>query len=303
MKSRFHVLFNFRNINPTTKLNRINNIIKKSFCHVIITTLEEIGMREHHKKAIERLTESIRSNPKYRALIITGSVAKGVEREDSDVDVVLVATDKEYERRKKRNNILYYETQFCDYPGGYIDGKIVNLEYLRFVAEEGTEPARDAFRNAWIAYSDITELENLIRKIPVYQKSEKLEKIQKFYAQFEIAYWYAQEAKKRNDNYLLTRSISDLILFGGRLILTHNETVFPYHKLFMIALSEVKEKPANLIELIEDLLEKRNSQAVENFYDSIKNFGNWEFRGIPGVRFMLDTELAWFYKTPYVGDL
>jgi len=43
-------------------------------------------MREHHKKAIERLTESIRSNLRYNALIITGSVAKGVEREDSDVD-------------------------------------------------------------------------------------------------------------------------------------------------------------------------------------------------------------------------
>jgi len=260
-------------------------------------------MREHHKKAIERLTESIRSNLRYNALIITGSVAKGVEREDSDVDVILVATDKEYERRNKRNNILYYETQFCDYPGGYIDGKIVNIEYLRLVAEEGTEPARDAFRRTWIAYSEIPELENLLRKIPVYQKSEKLEKIQKFYAQFEIAYWYIQEAERRSDNYLLTRAISDLVLFGGRLILAHNEIIFPYHKLFMIALKEAKEKPTNLIVLIEDLLEKRNSQTAKDIYNSIKNFRKWEFRGIPSVRFMLDTELAWFYKTPYVGDL
>ena len=303
MKSRFHVLFNYRNISPTTKQNKIKIIIGKSFLHVRITISDEISMREHHKKAIERLTESIRSNPKYSALIITGSVAKGVERSDSDVDVILVATDKEYERRKKRNNILYYETQFCDYPGGYIDGKIVNLEYLRIVAEEGTEPARDALRCAWIAYSEIPELENLLKRIPIYQKSEKLEKIQKFYAQFEIAYWYIQEAERRNDHYLLTRAISDLILFGGRLILTHNEVIFPYHKLFMIALSEVKVKPANLIELIEDLLEKRNSQTAENFYDSIKNFRKWESRGISSVRFMLDTELAWFYKTPYVGDL
>jgi len=260
-------------------------------------------MKEHHKKAIERLAEEIKKNPRYIALIITGLVAKGVEREDSDVDVILVATDKEYERRKKRNNILYYETQFCDYPGGYIDGKIVNLKFLRFVAEVGTEPARDAFRSAWIAYSEIPELENLLRNIPVYQKSEKLEKIQKFYAQLEIAYWYIQETEKRNDHYLLTRAISDLILFGGRLILAHNEKIFPYHKLFMIALKEAKEKPTNLIDLIEDLLEKRNSQTAKNLYDSIKNFRKWEPREIPSVRFMLDTELAWFYKTPYVGDL
>ncbi|GAG79114.1 unnamed protein product [marine sediment metagenome] len=80
-------------------------------------------MRPHHKKAIENLKESIKKDERFVALIIGGSVAKGMEREDSDIDVTLIATDEEFEKRKKRDMYLYYETKFCDYPGGYVDGK------------------------------------------------------------------------------------------------------------------------------------------------------------------------------------
>ncbi len=48
--------------------------------------------------------------------------------------------------------------------------------------------------------------------IPVYQKTEQSENIKKFYSQFQVAYWYCQEAIKLNNLYLLTTAISDLIL-------------------------------------------------------------------------------------------
>ncbi|MHA1986254.1 MAG: hypothetical protein ACW98D_06420, partial [Promethearchaeota archaeon] len=107
-------------------------------------------MRPHHRRAIENLKESIKKD------------------EDSDIDVTLIATDEEFEKRKKRDMFLYYETKFCDYPGGYIDGKVVNLEFLQTIAERGSEPARDAFRDTWIAYSNVPELENLLKKIPIF---------------------------------------------------------------------------------------------------------------------------------------
>jgi len=109
-------------------------------------------MKQHHKEAIEKLVESIKQDKRFLALIIGGSVAKGMEREDSDIDVVLVATDEEFKKRKKNNMFLYYTKDVCDYPEGYIDGKVVDLHFLQTVAERGSEPARDAFRDAWIAY-------------------------------------------------------------------------------------------------------------------------------------------------------
>jgi len=260
-------------------------------------------MKQHHKEAIEKLVESIKQDKRFLALIIGGSVAKGMEREDSDIDVVLVATDEEFKKRKKSNMFLYYTKDVCDYPGGYIDGKVVDLEFLLEVAERGSEPARDAFRDAWIAYSKIPELENLFKKIPVFQKEEKLEKIQKFYAQFECANWIIQEAEKRNDDYLLTRGITDLILFGGRLILEHNEILYPFHKLFMQTLEKAPQKPENIMFLINTLLNDRNSKNAQALYNAIKDFRKWEIREFWAIRFLIDTEWAWIDEKPYVGDL
>lgn len=260
-------------------------------------------MKPHHKKAIEEFVESIKQDKRFLALIIGGSVAKGMERDDSDIDVVLVATDEEFKKRKKNNMFLYYTKEFCDYPEGYIDGKVVDLQFLKTVAERGSEPARDAFNGAWIAYSKIPELEDLFKKIPVFQKEEKLVKIQKFYAQFETANWIIKEAERRNDDYLLTRGITDLILFGGRLILEHNEILYPFHKLLMQTLEKAPEKPENLTLLINTLLKNRNSKNAQVLYNTIKDFRKWEAREFWAIRFMLDTELAWIERKPYVGDL
>ena len=260
-------------------------------------------MKPHHKKAIEKLVENIKKDDRFLALIIGGSVAKGMEREDSDIDVTLVATDEEFEKRKRRNSYLYYNNQICDYPGGYIDGKIVDLKFLETVAERGSEPARDAFRDAWIAYSKIPELEDLLIKIPVFQKEEKSQKIAKFYAQFETANWIINEAERRNDDYLLTRGITDLILFGGRLILEHNEILYPFHKLFMQTLEKAPEKPENLMLLIDNVLSSRNSKNALKLFEVIKNFSKWEIRDLWPIRFLLDIEWAWIEGKPYVGDI
>lgn len=260
-------------------------------------------MRAHHKRAIEKLVESIKQDERFIALIIGGSVAKGMEREDSDIDVILVATDEEFSKRKRRNVFLYYEKKFCDYPGGYIDGKVVDLKFLEVVAERGSEPARDAFRDAYVAYSKIPELENLLKKIPVFQKEEKLEKISKFYAQFECANWIIKEAERRNDDYLLTRGITDLILFGGRLILEYNEVLYPFHKLFMQTLEKARDRPENLMQQINTLLKDNNSTNAQALFEAIKNFRKWEVREFWAIRFIMDTEWAWLDGKPYVGDL
>jgi len=232
-------------------------------------------MKPHHKRAIEKLTEHFKQDERYLALIITGSVAKGKERDDSDIDFVLVVTDEEFVKRKKRNRFSYFDTQFCDYPEGYVDGKIVNLQFLKMVAERGTEPARDAFGDAWIAFSKIPELEDILSIIPVYQVEEKAGKIQSFIAQFEIAYWYIGEAERRNDKYLLNHAATNLVLFGGRLLLAHNEILFPFHKLFMGVLEKAPQKPETLLKLINNLVSEPNSQTAKDFYDCIKKFKHY----------------------------
>jgi hypothetical protein len=261
-------------------------------------------LRPNHERAIHKLADHLSNQEGYLAVIVGGSVAKGVETENADIDVILVVADDLYERRKQENNLTYFSATFCDYPGGYVDGKIVNLEYLRAAAERGNEPTRAAFKGAFVAYSAIPEVDDLMSKVPVYQKDEKQEKIRGFYAQFECAYWYLGEAVKRNDRYLLVRAASDLVLYGGRLILAHNEILYPYHKLFMEELAKAPEKRENLMELIRLLLEEPSAENARPFYEAIRGFRQWNEPPEPwNERFIKDTELAWMENRAYIGDI
>lgn len=251
-------------------------------------------MREHHQKAVERLADHFRESPQFPALIVGGSIARGVERDDSDIDVVLVATDEEYAKREPGRNLHYYTTDFCDYPGGYIDGKIVDLQFLRDVADRGSDPARAAFVGAWIAYSRIPELADILSRTPVYPEHEHQERIRSFYAQVEAWRWYIGEAEKWDNRYLLMHATSQLILFGGRMILAHNRILYPYHKWFMHTLRDTPKKPDDFLALIDELLENPGKANADALCATLFSFQEWDKppEGWP-ARFMEDSEWNW----------
>ena len=108
-------------------------------------------IRDHHQRAIDRLADAYRDDPEFRALIIGGSVARGFARDDSDVDFLIIATDEAFRRRLAARDLFINRTDLCDYDGGFVDGKIINLAYLENLAEKGNEPSRAAFNGAFIA--------------------------------------------------------------------------------------------------------------------------------------------------------
>jgi hypothetical protein len=106
------------------------------------------------------------------------------------------------------------------------------------------------------------------------------------------------------NQYLLGTSVSKFILFGGRLILAHNELLYPYHKWFLRVLESAEHKPDGLLEAIHQLNTVPSLENVEALYEKVKDFRPW----IDGefdwpTQFMFDSELNWLDgKTP-VDDL
>jgi hypothetical protein len=262
-------------------------------------------MRAQHQRTVDRLVERFGQDPCFPALLIGGSIARGWERDDSDVDILLLATDEEYARREASGELNYFNLDLCDYPGGYVDGKIISWGFLEEVAAQGSEPARAAFKGTTTAYTRIPELAGLLARIPVYpDDAVRRERIQTFYAQMLVMQWFTGEAVKRQDRYLMTHVCADLILFGGRLILAHNRILYPYHKWFMTELRAAPEKPADLLERIDALLDAPAQQTADAFCQSIIQFTDW---GVDPAtwptRFMLDTEWAWRRGKTAITDL
>ena len=261
-------------------------------------------MHPHHIQSIQNVTDYFQSDPEVLALLLAGSIAHGFEAPTSDVDILILVSDSDYEKRLQENRVHFFNIDLCTYEGGYVDGKYLNLGFLQQVKEKGSEPARFAFAGSKILLSRVAGLEDEICKITEYPKAGKAERIQRFYAHLEAWHWYCQESLRLKNQYLLGTSVSKFILFSGRLILAHNELLYPYHKWFLRVLEGANEKPDELMDAIHQLNAAPSGENVESLYEKVKNFRPWiegEFSW--PTQFMFDSELNWLEgKTP-VDDL
>lgn len=258
----------------------------------------------HHESAIKNVIDTFSQSDEVLALMVGGSVAHGFENEESDVDILILISEEDYQKREQNGALHYYNKELCGYESGYVDGKYITLDYLQKVADSGNEPTRFAFESAILLFSKIEGLDVLLKNIVRYPILKKEENIRKFYGQLEAWRWFCYEALKKENKYLLNTAVSNLILFGGRLVLAHNEILYPYHKWFLRVLENAKEKPEGLLEKIELLIEKPVLENIEEFYNCIAGYKKWVDEGFSWpCRFMTDTELAWLTGTMNVADI
>lgn len=261
-------------------------------------------IKEHHKNAIENLVKEYENDMRFPALIIGGSVAKKCARDDSDVDFMIVANDEEFNKRKSRGNLFINRTGLCDYPGGFVDGKVINMKYLNEVANKGNEPSRAAFDGAFIAYSRLNNLENVLNKIPVYPEKEREKRLKSFYSMAFIQNWLMGEADRHGNIYTKTRAASQLALYAGRLILAYNRMLFPYHKWFLHYLEKSADKPLGFMENIKSLLKVPNSKNANILFQSLKDFKDWGVTDHESYMwFMSEVEWSWMNENTPLEDL
>ena len=260
-------------------------------------------IRDHHQRAIDRLADAYRDDPEFLGLIIGGSVAKGYARDDSDVDFMIIATDEAFERRLAARDLFINRTDLCDYDGGFVDGKIISLQFLEDVAEKGNEPSRAAFEGTFAAYSHIADLDALLKRIPVYPEAGHDERIKAFYSMAFIQHWLFHEAERHGNRYTMTRAASQLALFAGRLILAHNRRLFPYHKWFPRVLESVPDRPDDLVQLFNSLLEQPSGDRATALFERVRDFRDWSVSDLEAYTwFMTDVEWSWMSGSTPIED-
>ena len=258
----------------------------------------------HHSQTIQNVKAYFERDPEVQALLLSGSIAHGFQSPASDVDIMIFVSEEDYQTRFQSGQLHFFNTDLCTYEGGYIDGKYLSLHFIQQVLDRGSEPARFAFEGSRVLFSHVPGLEEDVYRIAEYPTAEKAERIQRFYAQFEAWHWYCGEALRQGNRYLLGMAVSKLVLFGGRLILAHNELLYPYHKWFLRVLERAPEKPADLMACIQSLTGAPATETVEAFYEKIRAFRPWSddpYRW--PVQFLFDSELNWLDSKTPVDDL
>ena len=93
------------------------------------------------------------------------------------------------------------------------------------------------------------------------------------------------------------------MLFGGRLILAHNRTLFPCHKRLLEFVELSPDKPAGFVPLAHALLAEPNRANMEKFCECIETFRDWNVKADMLNRYVADTELTWRSRQPAITDV
>ncbi len=259
--------------------------------------------KAQHQRAIDRVTAKFAAEPTVLAVIICGSVARGVAKDDSDVDVMLVVTAAEYERRESAGDLCFIDFELCDYPGGYVDGKIIDIAFMRDAAAFGSEPCRHAFIGAFTAFSHDSEVDQLVGAIPVYPEDQRQHRIQSYMSQIAVDRgFFFGEAQKRNDPYLLHRTSANIVLFAGRLILAHNRILFPCHKRLLEYVEAAPEKPEGFCDIARQFLRDPTRDSLERLWNLVDGWQDWGVTCDAVTRYIADTETTWRTRTTAVTD-
>lgn len=262
-------------------------------------------MYENHAKGIEKLTKIFENEDSTLAVIIGGSIAHGTAKESSDIDVMIVISDEEFETRFEEKDVWFgYSLEYEEGKEMFIDGKYISKSYIQKVIDFGNEPSRFAFTGAFITYSKIDGLEEMVKKACAYPINKKEDNINRFYSQLVVWRWYSIESVQKKNKYLLNHATNKLVLFAGRLILAHNEILYPYHKWFLHSISKAEDAPENLMDVLNSVINEPTIENIEQLFNLVDKFKKWKTDNTDlTCVFVEDTEFTWLRDKVSIDDI
>lgn len=261
-------------------------------------------MREHHRASLENLIREIEKDDRFLAVILGGSIAHGTERESSDVDVYLVVTDEYFAECMASGDTSFVRYDLCTYPGGYIDGKIIDLHFLEAAADHGSEPTRASFEGSSAPWSRIEGIEALIERIRTVNESDRQSKMDAFYAQVDLwAHYFYNQAVKKDNPYLKHRAVLETVFYASRYVLAENRILFPCHKDLFARLRRVEKCPPDFADSALALLKQPDGEKLDRFCQAFFDFAGPRLtEGQSLSRFIHDSEWNWLSAPPPVCD-
>jgi len=152
------------------------------------------SVAEHHYRAAKKAKERLWSEKGIIAVLMAGSVARGIVRPDSDVDLIAVVDDATWPEYLAQNHLAFLWRDLTDYPGGYVEGRYVPRAYVLEAAKRGSEPTRHSFTSVYPLYSSDPSVDEALPLIPIYPEHERQHRVDAFMAQLKLNKWFFRKA-------------------------------------------------------------------------------------------------------------
>jgi predicted nucleotidyltransferase len=254
----------------------------------------------HHEEALERFVARSAADQSVLAVVISGSLSRGTERPDSDIDLYLIVTEERWSVAFAAQRLMYVERDGANYSGGYFDIKLATLSYLDDAAQRGDDPVRDSFAHARIAYSTVTDLEERIARIAVVPDGQWRERVYSQLAQAQLhGGYFLPQGVERGDAILVAHAAVHLATAACRALLAMNRVLFAGPKYLAVAVGSLANKPAGFDSAVVELVDRPTIAAGNKVLSLLERATGRPLDEATALsRFVLDNELAWRYRTP-----
>lgn len=259
-------------------------------------------MSEHHERAITAFVARAVAGGAL-GVIVVGSVARGTERDNSDVDLYEVVSDPEFTGALESGSLARVETDDADWPGGYIDIKLVSPTLLERAVLDADDATRASFVGARVAFDGFAAPDGLSRltsKITSPTDEHFARHVEAFASQFALHVDYFLKRGRDDDDPLLAAHAAVHAAFAaGRIALAHERVLFRGPKYLDTQLREVGRR--DVADAARALIVDRSTHAVERLRGLIPELAARAGRidDLDLAHFIADNEWAWFTeRTP-----
>ena len=227
---------------------------------------------EHHRATLAAYLRKITAHSDVVAVIVTGSVARGQSRDDSDIDVYVVLDGEAYIRAATEHRISYADKEVATYVGGYVDVKILSLEQLRTAVIRGDEPMRASFEFARVVHSTTDNIEDLVASIPVLPNSEWQRRVEDHLATARLQlHYFLTTGLARSDAFLTAHAAVHGVTAAHRCMLAQHRILFQGPKHLHASIARMPDLPTEYLEVSDALLAAPTEDLKQRFGSLIES--------------------------------
>jgi hypothetical protein len=251
---------------------------------------------EWHAAAIEAFLERAGNEADARGVVLVGSVARGEDRPDSDVDLYLVVDDAAFDRAASAGRIAFVDRTGMEDPHCYLDVKLVSPSYLREAAGAGDDPLRASFVGARVLWDAGDDLPALVSAILAPDATYFADLETAFAAQVSLhGGYFLPQALELGKPLLAHHAAVHAAYAAGRLVLAHDGTFFRGAKYLDAQLAASPSTPSGLARLLTDLVIDPRAARMREVEAALSPLVPRGFSISDEVlsRFITDNELGW----------
>lgn len=253
----------------------------------------------HHEQTIAAFVGRQAARPEVLGVVVVGSVARGDERPDSDVDVYLVVTDDAYAVAGQAGAVAYVSYDWVTYDGGYVDVKLASPSYLRAAADHGDDPTRASFTCARVELDRTGEIAPLVSRMAELSDDLWAGRVHAYRAQLALyGDYFLPQAEQRRDPFLLQHSAAHAGLAAGRCVLACQHRLFRGQKYLTGDLKGLERLPDGFVSAWTTLATSPSAAAARQVIDLLDGWLGEPLTVDESLSaFIVANELAWLHQT------